>query len=85
MPNERIEQLTVRAVQQAYDAWAAEHPNLAGVIDRITVTEQTAQSLRASADYRQAVADFHRGMAEADLLNHLIDLVSPLLTALLQP
>jgi hypothetical protein len=85
MASELIEQLIVRAVERAYDAWAGEHPNLAAVIDRITVTQQTAQSLRASEDYRNAVADFHRGMAEADLINRLIDLASPLLTALLQP
>jgi hypothetical protein len=85
MASEEIEQVIVRAVEQAYDAWAAQHPTLAAVIDRISVTHQTVESLRASEDYRQAVADFHQGMAEADLLNRLIDLAAPLLTSLLQP
>ena len=84
MASELIEQLVVRAVQQSYDLWAAEHPNLAAVIDRIALTQQAAQSLRASEDYRNAVADYHRGLAEADLLNRLIDLAGPIVTGLLQ-
>lgn len=84
MASEPIEQLVVRAVKQAYDAWAAEHPGLAAVIDRIALTAQAAQSLRASADYRQAVADYHRGLAEVDLLNRLLDLAGPIIAGLLQ-
>jgi hypothetical protein len=84
MADKRIEQLVVQAVQQAYDAWAAEHPGLAAVIDRITLTEQAAQSLRTSADYRKAVGDFHQGLAETDLLGRLLDLAGPILAALLQ-
>ncbi len=84
MASEPIEQLVVRAVEQAYDAWAAQHPSLAAVIDRITLTTEVAQSLRTSADYRKAVADYHRGLAEADLLSRLIDLAGPIVTGLLQ-
>lgn len=83
MASEVIEQLVVRAVQQAYDAWAAQHPSLAAVIDRIALTQQAAQSLRNSEDYRNAVADFHAGLAEADLLNRLLDLAGPIVTGLL--
>ena len=84
MASERIEHLVTQAVQQAYDVWAAQHPSLAAVIDRIALTEQAAQSLRTSADYRKAVADFHRGLAEVDLLNRLLDLVAPIIAGLLQ-
>lgn len=84
MANEFIEQAVVRAVQRAYDAWAAEHPNLAAVIDRISLTQQAAQSLRDSDEYRQAVAAYHQGMAESELLNKLFDLAGPIVTALLQ-
>lgn len=83
MASELMEQLVVRAVQQAYDAWAGQHPGLAAVIDRIALTQQAAQSLRDSEDYRKAVADYHQGLAESDLLGRLLDLAGPIVTALL--
>ena len=52
------------------------------MIDRIALTEQAAQSLRSSDDYRKAVADYHQGLAESDLLNRLLDLAGPIITAL---
>jgi hypothetical protein len=84
MANELIEQAVARAVQQTYDAWAAQHPSLAAVIDRIALTTQAAQSIRDSAEYKQAVADFHQGLAETDLLNRLLDLAGPILAGILQ-
>ena len=57
MENEQIQQLVVRAVQQAYDAWAMEHPSLAAVIDRITLTEQATESLRNSPQFAEAMND----------------------------
>ena len=84
MAADALEQNIARAVNQAYDAWAALHPNLAAVIDRITVTDHAAESLRATPEYRQAVADFHAGLAETDLLNRLLDLAGPILANILQ-
>ncbi len=84
MASELIEQIIAHAVQQAYDAWAAQHPTLAAVIDRIALTQQAAQSLRDTEEYRQAVADYHRGMVETDLLNRLLDLAGPVLAKILQ-
>ncbi|MDY6913156.1 MAG: hypothetical protein SVT52_01675 [Planctomycetota bacterium] len=83
MADEMVQQIVVRAVQQAYDAWAAEHPSLAAVIDRISLTEQTVESLRDSEQYRQAVAGYHQSRSELELLNKLIDLASPILGAIL--
>ncbi|MGA2265395.1 MAG: hypothetical protein ABSH10_03080 [Phycisphaerae bacterium] len=84
MANEIVEQAVASAVQQSYDAWAAQHPGLAAVIDRIALTSQAAQSLRDSAEYKQAVADFQQGMTEANLLSRLMDLAEPILAGILK-
>jgi len=81
--NEAVRSAVAAAVGQAYDAWAAEHPSLAAVIDRLTVTQRTAESLRTSQEFRDAVAGFHRGSGELELLNKLVDLAGPILTNLL--
>ena len=83
MANENVEQVIVRAVQRAYDAWAAEHPSLAAVIDRITLTERSVESLRGSPEFREAVEVYHASRNELDLLNRLIDLAGPVLAAIL--
>ena len=77
MPNDIVRELVVRAVQQAFDAWAIEHPSLSGVIDRIELTQQAAESLRNSEAYRAAVEAYHRSRGELDLLNRLLDLAAP--------
>ena len=78
-----IQQIVVRAVQRAYGAWAAEHPTLASVIDRIALTEQAVESLRESQAFRDAVDAYHRDRGQLELLNRLIDLAAPILTAIL--
>ena len=78
-----IQQLVVRAVGRAYDAWAAEHPSLAAVIDRITLTERTVESLRESQAYRDAAEAYARDRGELQVLNRLIDLAAPVLAAIL--
>ncbi len=83
MANEIIEQAVARAVQQAYDAWAAEHPSLAGVIDWITVTQQVASSIRDTDEFRQAVSDYHQSLAEADLVSRLLDIAGAALNRIL--
>ena len=83
MANELVEQTVTLAVQRAYEDWATEHPSLAAVIDRLTVTQRTAESLRTSREFRDAVAGFHRGSGELELLNKLVDLAGPILTNLL--
>lgn len=83
MANELVEQIVVSAVQQAYDAWALEHPTLASVIDRIELTQQTLESLRQSQEYRQAIEAYHRSRGEMELLNRLIDLAGPLVRTVL--
>ncbi len=77
------QQLVIRAVQQAYDAWAAGHPTLASVIDRIELTQQAAESLRETQAYRDAVAAFHAGRGELNLLNRLVDLATPIVNSIL--
>ena len=83
MTDEIVQQTVVRAVQRAYEEWQQEHPSLAAVIDRITLTERAVESLRDSPEYRQAVAAYNRGLGEADLLNRLMDLAGPVIAAIL--
>ncbi len=83
MADESVEQAVVRAVQQAYDAWALEHPSLAAVIDRITLTERAIESLRDSNEFRQAVQAYHESQSEFNLLSKLIDLAGPIVASIL--
>ena len=83
MTDETVRQLVAQAVQQTYQQWAAEHPSLASVIDQIHLTDIVVESLRDCQEYRQAVEAYHKGLSEIDLLNRLIELAGPLLTALL--
>ena len=83
MSNQTVSSTVEQAVGQAFDLWAEEHPSLAAVIDRITLTQQAVESLRHSDEFRQAVAAYDRGMSEADLLNKLLDLTRPVISQLL--
>ncbi len=83
MASEVVEQIVARAVGQAYEVWAAEHPSLAAVIDRIVVTERTVESLRASEAYRAAVAAYHESRNELDLISKLAELAAPVIDKLL--
>lgn len=83
MTDQLVQQTVARAVEQAYENWAAQHPSLAAVIDHITVRDRVVQSLRDSEQYRQAVAAYHRGLGEVELLKQLTDLAGPVLAALL--
>ena len=83
MANEIVEQVVVRAVQQAYDAWAAEHPSLAAVIDQISLTERSVESLRNSDSYRQAVAKYQQSRSELELLQSMLELAGPIVSSIL--
>lgn len=83
MTEQKINELTVRAVQRAFDDWAVEHPALADVIDRITLTQRTVESLRASDAYEQAMAGYSQESLETQLLNRLVNLAGPLVRSLL--
>ena len=83
MASEIVEQSVVRAVQQAYDAWSTQHPSLASVIDRITLTEQAVESLRDSQEFRQAIDGYHRSGRELELLDRLIELAGPVVRSIL--
>ncbi len=83
MTDEIVQQTIVRAVQRSYDDWAVEHPSLAAVIDRISLTQHVVESLRDCPEYREALAAYQRGLSETDLLGRLTELAGPILTALL--
>ena len=97
MTQEKINEIVAAAVGKSFDAWAAEHPSLAAVIDRIRLTEQTVESLRDSdayrqvvgdldkaiETYRQAIAGYHRDRSDLNLLTQLADLAGPILTGIL--
>lgn len=83
MADEIVTQTVARAVQQAYEDWAVEHPSLADVINRITVTGRAVESLRNGEDFRRAVAAYHQGRNELELLNRLIELAGPIVRGIL--
>ncbi len=83
MNEERIHELVEAAIDREFDGWAAEHPSLAAVIDRIVLTRRAVESIRDSDAYRDAIAAYHRHRNEMDLLNRLTDLARPILTGLL--
>ena len=83
MSDEIVRQAVVRAVQRAYEDWAAEHPSLAAVIDRITLTQRAAESLRDTQEYRDAVAAYHQAASETDFLHRLTELAGPILASIL--
>ncbi len=83
MSNELVQQAIVRAVQISYDKWASQHPSLADVIDRISLTNRAVQSLKDTDQYRQAVDAYHRDLSQENLLNHLLELTGPVVIKLL--
>jgi hypothetical protein len=85
LTEQKINELIVRAVQRAFDDWATEHPALADVIDRITLTQRTVESLRSSDAYEQAMATYTAESLETQLLGRLVNLAGPLVRSLLTP
>ena len=83
MANEIVENTVIKAVQQAYADWAIEHPNLAAVIDQIIIAERSAERLRETDEYTQAVAAYHDSRNELDLFNQLLALAGPIVQQLL--
>jgi hypothetical protein len=83
MVQEKINEIVAAAVGKEFDDWAAEHPSLAAVIDRVRLTEQTVESLRDTDAYQQAIAAYHRDECELDLLAQLAELAGPILRGIL--
>jgi hypothetical protein len=83
MTIENVQQIAVRAVQQAYDAWAEEHPSLASVIDRIELTQQALESLQPSQTHRDAVDAYYKAGDTPELLRRLIELAKPIIAGIL--
>ncbi len=83
MNDKKVTELVAAAVGEKFDEWALRHPSLAAVIDRISLTERTVESLRDSAEYRDAVAAYHRDMNELGFLARVADLAGPILHAVL--
>ena len=77
--SDEIRQEVERAVERAFDRWAAEHPTLASAVDRITLCRLTATSLRESEQYRAAVDAYRRDMRRADLAERLVGIAAGLL------
>jgi len=83
MTDERLEQMVVTAVQRAYDDWAIEHPSLAAVIDKVTLTEHATESLRDSPEYARAVAEYRQGQSDLSLLEQFVGLAGQVLKTIL--
>jgi len=79
----QINDLVSRAVGRQYELWAAEHPSLASVIDHVELSQQTAERLRETPAYWQAVNEFHTSRNELALLNRLLELTGPILRGIL--
>lgn len=75
--------IVAQAVDEAFDKWAQLHPSLAAVIDKALVMERTAESLRSSDEYKQAIRDYTAGREEMNILGSLIDLAEKFLPLLL--
>ena len=78
-----VQEAVERAVGRAFDAWAAKHPSLAAVIDRIALTERSVASLREADAYRAAVAAYYRDRSQTELVSRLTDLAAGVLGRLL--
>jgi len=78
-----VNALVAAAVGQRFDAWTAEHPSLAAVIDRISLTDRTVESLRQTPAYRQAVDAYHRDHNQLTFLTRLTELAGPILLGIL--
>ena len=78
-----VTEIVEEAVGQAWDAWAAEHPSQAAVIDQLDIKHRTAAELRETEEYRAAVEAYHDGLAETDMLKRLVEMAVPLVGAVL--
>ena len=83
MTDDTVQQIVSKAVQQAYEDWAAEHPGLAGVIDGIVLTQRTVESLRDSEQYRDAMEEYQQARIESNLFNRILTLAGPILQTIL--
>ena len=80
---DNVNNIVSQAVGRRYDEWAAEHPSLAGVIDRMELSLQTAERLRETPAYWEAVNAYHQSRSELALLNRLLELAGPILRGIL--
>lgn len=78
-----IEHAVEQATDQAWRDWSMEHPSLARVIDRTRLIDRTADSLRRSPEFRQAVDAYHRAGGELELLTQLSELAAGVLRKVL--
>lgn len=83
MSPETVSALVAAAVGQQFDTWAAEHPSLAAVIDRIRLTDHAVESLRQTPAYRQAIEAYHRDRNQLVFLTRLAELAGPVLLGIL--
>jgi hypothetical protein len=84
MSDTRIATLVEQAVGKRFDQWAAGHPSLAAVIDRVVLVEQAAQSLRATDTYRQAVDAYRQARGKQQLIEELTTLAGAVLETILR-
>ena len=83
MNDGKINEIVAAAVGAKFDEWAALHPSLASVIDRIALTELAVERLRDSQAYRQAMEAYQRDRDEMNLVGRLADLAAPVIHSLL--
>ena len=83
MESESVQPTVEKAIGQAFADWAVEHPSLAAVVDKIVIAERSAERLRETDEYKQAVAAYNDSRSELDLFNQLLTIASPIIQQLL--
>jgi len=83
MSDEEVRQAVQDAVGEAFDNWATEHPTLASAIDRMSLTDELAKSVRDSDEYRDAVDAYHRGLSQSVFASELLEIAREVLVRLM--
>lgn len=83
MAETTVEQLLEEATRMAFERWSLHHPSLARVIDSLVVRQRTADSIRTSQAFHEAVASYHEARQQQDLLQRLTSVAETLIPLVL--
>jgi hypothetical protein len=75
MTQTMLRDLVERELDQSWESWAAEHPNLAAEIGRTTLMNQTIASLRDDPEFQSALSAAGLDEAKLAAAGRVLDLV----------
>jgi len=79
-----LKEIVKRAIARKWDAFAADHPHLAGVIDQELLAEGATQSLADDPEYQRAMEQSHAvGIGIEAIISFVDRLVAEFLNRLL--